>query len=584
MTELQRMAHRVLMGSFAGPIVPDWMLARLEAGLGSVALFGSNVAGDGGELAALTATLRSAGPDVLVATDEEAGDVTRLHAAAGSPWPGNAALGAVDDVRLTELVAAGVGAQLASAGVDLDLAPVVDVNSNPDNPVIGVRSFGSAPGLVARHAAAFIGGLQAAGVGACAKHFPGHGDTAVDSHLGLPTVDASVEVLRGRELVPFVAAVAAGSVAVMTSHVVVPALEAALPAVDAHPPLRAALPATLSRRVLDLLRDDLGFDGLVVSDALDMAGASAGRGVPAAAVAALDAGCDLLCLGADGSAAEVDAVVAALVEAVEAGELAGQRLESAAGRVLAARQRIDGLREVASARGGGPSTSAEVVLAGLAAGREVARRAVVVEADAPLPDLRGVPVLRFRTGVNVAVGQVPWGLPLDGSVHGGRQPVDADATSDLEEVVRSTIGPAGDEGSDAGDSRRGRPVVALVREAHRHPWVLDALGTLAAACPDVVTVEMGSPGGERLPGRATVRTYGASRANGEALDVALTGTPPDAAFMGTPPDAAFMGTPPDAAFMGTPPDAALMGTPPDAAPTRGSLKSDVGGTSTGGGA
>jgi len=471
--------------------VPDWVRSRLRAGLGSVALFGSNVESPG-QVRSLTDVLRDARPQVLVATDEEAGDVTRLYAAAGAPWPGNAALGVVDDVRLTELVAAGVGAELAAAGIDIDLAPVVDVNSNPDNPVIGVRSFGAAPAVVARHARAFVAGLQAAGVGACAKHFPGHGDTAVDSHVGLPVVDVPIEVLRARELVPFAEAVAAGSVAVMTSHVLLPALD-------------AGLPATLSARTLGVLRRDLGFDGVVVSDALDMAGASTGRGVPAAAVAALGAGCDLLCLGADCAESDVEAVVAAIVAAVATGALAEARLASAAGRVRAARRRIDGLRAAPAGRAAD----------GLAAGREVARRAVAVETGA-LPDLRGVPVVRLRTGVNVAVGQVPWGLPLDGSVQGGRHPLDIAETGDVEEVVREAQSASAPDGG---------PIVALVRDAHRHPWALEALRRLAECFPDLVTVEMGWPGGELLPGRATVRTYGSAMANGEALDAVLSGEP-----------------------------------------------------------
>ena len=521
-SELERMAHCVLMASFRGVAVPGWVLARLEAGLGSVALFGSNVESPA-QVRSLTDALRVAGPDVLVATDEEAGDVTRLHVATGSPWPGNAALGVVDDVRLTELVAAGVGAELASAGVDLDLAPVVDVNSNPDNPVIGVRSFGASPTSVARHGRAFVAGLQAAGVGACAKHFPGHGDTTVDSHVGLPVVDAPLDVLRARELVPFAEGVAAGPVAVMTSHVLLPALD-------------PELPATLSAVAMDLLRREVGFDGLVVSDALDMAGVSAGRGVPAAAVAALAAGCDLLCLGADCVESDVEAVVAGILAAVGSGEVSVARLSSAAGRVRAARQRIDGLlaaaevgarpevgpaRRVAAARAdqdtAGPadradSRSADRIAAGLAAGREVARRAVVV--DGPLPELRGVPVLRFRTSSNIAVGQVPWGLPVGGAVLGGRMPIDITDSTDLDDRLRHARSATG---------RDGGPIVALVRDAHRHAWVLDALRRLEGTCPQLVTVEMGWPGDERLPGRATVRTYGSALANGEALDEALSG-------------------------------------------------------------
>ena len=496
MSDLDPMAHRVVMASFAGPVAPDWVLDRLRSGLGSVALFGSNVSSLE-QVAELTASLRAAGPDVLVATDEEGGDVTRLHMTTGSPTPGNAALGAVDSVSLTASVAASIGHELASVGVDLDLAPVVDVNSNPDNPVIGVRSFGASPALVARHTHAWVDGLQSAGVGACAKHFPGHGDTAVDSHLGLPTVGVPLDVLRARELVPFAAAVAAGAVAVMTSHVLLPALD-------------PSLPATLSPTVLRTLRDELGFDGLVVSDALDMAGASAGRGVPAAAVLAMAAGCDLLCLGADKTAEEVDAVVQALGDAVRSGELAEPRLVDAASRVVAASERVRGWR------GGGAFPGDDESPARVAATRALA-------VDRALPELGGATVLRFRTGTNVAVGQVPWGLPVDGSVLGGREHLDVTEESDVEEVVRQA---ELDGSSDAGTPGR-RPIVAVVREAHRHPWVLAALTSLAADRPDLVTVEMGWPGPTRLPGAAVVRTYGASKASGEALDVLLSGRAAD---------------------------------------------------------
>ena len=169
------------------------MRRRLAEGLGGVVLYAWNVESPE-QLRALTDDLRSEREDVLIAIDEEGGDVTRLEAATGSSYPGNGALGVVDDVELTERVAASLGAELADAGVNLDFAPVADVNTNPLNPVIGIRSFGADAGLVARHVAAFVRGLQRAGVAACAKHFPGHGDTSVDSHLALPVVDVD----RGR--------------------------------------------------------------------------------------------------------------------------------------------------------------------------------------------------------------------------------------------------------------------------------------------------------------------------------------------------------------------------------------------------
>src|SRR5439155_201981 len=150
--------------------------------------------------------------------------------------------------------------------------------------------------LVARHSRAWVHGLQSTGVAACAKHFPGHGDTAVDSHLGLPVVEHDLDVLRERELLPFVAAIEAGGAAVMTSHIVLSQLD-------------PGVPATMSRRILTgLLREELGFEGVVVTDALDMAGASATIGIPEAAVRSLAAGADLLCLGSD-SEPHLDAVL-----------------------------------------------------------------------------------------------------------------------------------------------------------------------------------------------------------------------------------------------------------------------------------
>jgi beta-N-acetylhexosaminidase len=476
---LDALARRVVMGSFAGPTLPPWAARLLEAGLGSVCLFGSNIPSYAGARA-LSDAEHAAGADVLVATDEEGGDVTRLHMVEGSPFPGNAALGAVDDLALTRRVAASIGTLLATAGVDLDLAPVVDVNSNPRNPVIGVRSFGADAALVARHTTAYVDGLQSTGVGACAKHFPGHGDTAVDSHLGLPTVDVALDVLLARELVPFAAAVRAGVLAVMSSHVLLPALD-------------ADRPATLSPAVLGLLRSELGFDGLLVSDAVDMAGASAGRGVPAAAVLALAAGCDLVCLGADKDEASHLAALDAIVEAVRDGSLSEGRLAEAAGRVLAAGRTLRGWRRSDAPVGDAP-------------GVDAARRALQV--DRALPDLTGAVVLRVRTGSNVAVGDVLWGLPVDGALLAGRGMVDVRESSTPAEVLR-TIGAA--------------PVVALVREPHRHPWVLDLLRAVSAARPDLVVVEMGWPGEAELPGAAVVRTYGASAASGLALDELLSG-------------------------------------------------------------
>ena len=478
---LGRLAHRVLMAAFDGPVLPDRTRREVERGLASLCLYGTNLMATDdvrSRVGDLASALHDVDADVLVALDEEGGDVTRLHYRHGSPHAGAAVLGRVDDVDLTRAVARDLGHDLRGVGVGLDLAPVVDVNSVAENPVIGARSLGGDPALVARHTTAWVEGLQSAGVGACVKHFPGHGATTVDSHLGLPTVDEPREVLDARDLPPFAAAVSAGALAVMTSHVL-------LPAVDPH------LPATLSAPVLRILRDDLGFGGLLVTDALDMAGASAGRGIPATAVLALAAGADLLCLGPAHTGAETDEVVAAIVEAVRAGDLAAARLEEAAHRVDTA------LAEVARLRGGASGEP------DLAASRAAAARAL--EVSGTLPGLAGAVAVRLDAGSNMAVGHVPWGAAPGGPLA---------AVRDL-----GPDGPLPDTG--------GRVVVALVRDAHRHPWVLRRLGELASASPTLVVVEMGWPAHdlERLVPDATavVRTWGAGTASSAALADLLDG-------------------------------------------------------------
>ncbi|MGH3369349.1 MAG: glycoside hydrolase family 3 N-terminal domain-containing protein, partial [Nocardioidaceae bacterium] len=307
-------------------------------GLGGICLFGPNTEAGEESVRSLSAEIRAAsaagGWSPVITIDEEGGDVTRLEALTGSSVLGAAALGAADDLALTEETGRAIGVRLARAGINLNLAPVADVNSNPDNPVIATRSFSHDAGVAAKHVAAWVKGLESTGVAACVKHFPGHGDTGQDSHVALPVLDASLDTLRSRELVPFLAAAEAGAASVMTSHIVVPALD-------------PELPGTLSAPVLGLLRE-VGYDGPIVSDALDMAGASASRGIPAAAVLSLKAGADLLLLGPDKPTSLVHDTTAAIVAAVESGDLPLERLQDAVARIdrlladLADTQRPDG--------------------------------------------------------------------------------------------------------------------------------------------------------------------------------------------------------------------------------------------------
>src|SRR5258708_37562307 len=198
-----------LLARFPGTRPPGWLRRWLDDGLGGVLLFAENITGPA-QLRALAADLRAHNPGVLIAADEEGGIITRVEARTGSSYPGNGALGAVGDTGLTRRVAASIGAMLAAGGVNLDLAPTADIDSNPANPVIGVRSFGADPGRVAAHTAAFTSGIQSNLVAACAKHFPGHGRADADSHVALPAVSASAPELSQADLVPFPAAIEAG--------------------------------------------------------------------------------------------------------------------------------------------------------------------------------------------------------------------------------------------------------------------------------------------------------------------------------------------------------------------------------------
>ncbi|WP_245866859.1 glycoside hydrolase family 3 protein [Diaminobutyricimonas aerilata] len=458
-------AAAVLMPGFVGTVLPGWVRDRLRAGLGGVCLFGDNVR-DTDQVAQLTAEIRAANPAAVVSIDEEGGDVTRLHYATGSPFPGNAVLGRIDDEAATERVARAVGAQLAAVGINLDLAPDVDINSNPDNPVIGVRSFGAAPGLVARHAAAWVRGLQSTGVAACLKHFPGHGDTSADSHLALPVVDAPVEVLRERELAPFRAAIAAGARTVMTSHILLPQLD-------------ADEPATFSRRILEgLLRDELGFDGVIVTDALDMVGASGEHGIPEAAVRALVAGADLLCIGTDNSDEELASIEDAIVDAVADGRLPAERLARAATRV----------RELGAAPVP-PADGADDVPFDTAPTRGAF--------DGELPALHPDRLLvQLETTRNIAIGVAPWGPAAVGAP--------------VRHVAEGEPLPEADQ------------LVLIGKDNHRHAWVRELIDRARTERPGTVVVDMGWPAPDRR--YSDLATFGASRHVAEALVQALDGS------------------------------------------------------------
>lgn len=475
---IEKAVDRCLLPGFVGTEPPDWILRRAAAGLGGVCLYARNVSSRE-QLALLTERLHAENPELIIAIDEEGGDVTRLEAAAGSSYPGNLALGAVDDADLTRVVARSMGAELAAAGIDLDLAPVADVNSNPINPVIGVRSFGPRPGPVARQTAAWIAGLQEAGVAACAKHFPGHGATSLDSHLDLPVVD---EDPHQGALEPFRAAIAAGVQAVMSAHIVVPTID--------------SLPATISAKIMTgLLRDELGFDGLVVSDGLEMRAIAGGVGIVDGTVMALAAGCDLLCIGG-GLAGEdiVQELREAILSALETGRVSEARL-------LAAAARVDQLARWRSRQSATLTPDPDI-------GLEAARRALLEDGSVrvgPNPV-----VVQLRATASQAAGVVPWGVAgplsrLGAHVTG----IELDrAPENLDGVLQSSTG---------------RSLVLVVKNLHRHPWMAALADELLAKRPDAVTVEMGLPACRPAGAAAYIATHGAARVCGIAAAEVLTG-------------------------------------------------------------
>jgi len=319
----------LILGGFSGTTLPDSYARALRRGerAGAV-VFRRNLRSEGRTdadataVAELTASIHAAAPEPpIVAVDQEGGRVARL----GAPvlrLPAAARLGATQDEAFLERVAFAQGRELAALGFTTSFAPVLDVHTHPDNPVIGDRAFGTMPDVVSAMALAFARGLRNAGLFPCGKHFPGHGDTVKDSHFELPVVHGDRARLEAVELAPFAAAARAGLPAIMTAHVVYPALD--------------EKPATLSHAVCtDVLRTHLGFRGVLISDDLEMQAVAARAPIEELAVEAVSAGCDLLliCSNEDAQSRAYDA----LVRHAEAHPAFGLRCEEAAQRILSLR-------------------------------------------------------------------------------------------------------------------------------------------------------------------------------------------------------------------------------------------------------
>ena len=531
---MSTLAHGVLLPGFPGTHVPPWLASALADGLAGVCLFAENTP-DLVTTRQLTDALRAArlaprrdrtaaadpsAARLVVAIDEEGGDVTRLQAAAGSALPGNAALGQVDDVALTTRCAARLGDILALAGIDLDLAPCLDVASEPANPVIGVRSFGADPELVLRHGRAFSAGLRSAGIACCGKHYPGHGSTRVDSHADLPRLRVSEQVLTERDEAPFLA-LAAELDAVMTGHLVAV--------------VRGAEAASLSGWATRRLRA-AGFLGSIVTDALGMRAITDRIGLGEACVQALAAGADLLCLDAphqrDAEAAFVEAVAA--VDAA----LAAGRLDPVALATSAVRNQALARRGNAAAGGADPGSGelgsvehwpGELRPGDL--GSVELRDAFAAEVDAAWAGLAAVGAEAADRAVLVrgVVGLTAPPLVID--VRGRRSDAAGRSSSAYESAVRRMWVSAEmlvplevTEIAEALDvAPLGHEIVVLTRAAATVSAERAALDAVLAARPEAVVVHTGvvaaAPDVRRL-----VCSLGDGAANAEAVVRVLAGT------------------------------------------------------------
>jgi len=456
---LERAVGQKLLLSFVGKEPSAEILATLERWhVGGVTLFRASNVADPAQVCSLTDALQRAAaaagqPPLLIAADQEGGQLVAIGAGT-TPFPGNMALGATGSEELARRTGRALGRELAAMGVNVDYAPVCDVNSNPRNPVVGIRSFGEDPALVARLGAAMVEGMQSEGVAATAKHFPGHGDTGGDSHHGLPVTEHGRERLEQVELPPFVAAIEAGVRMIMTAHVAYPNLNGGM-----------ALPTTLSPAALRvLLRDEMGFEGLVVSDALNMAAIEQeGVGLIVDAIAAAAAGVDLLLLADD---VEVQRnIYAALLQAARRALLPPEKVRRSAERVLALKRWLSEQ----------PRPSLDVV--GCAEHRELAAE-VAARSVTLVRDEAGLLPLRLSPDARVAVV-----LP---------EPVDL-TPADTSSYVTCTLAPA---------LRRFHPSVTEFLVSHDPPD--DDIAAVRRQAADYDLVVVGTISALTQPGQATL--------------------------------------------------------------------------------
>ncbi|WP_280879743.1 glycoside hydrolase family 3 N-terminal domain-containing protein [Streptomyces pseudovenezuelae] len=479
-SDLDEAVHRCLVAGFEGTTTfPDTLKRLVDRGLGGVILFTRNVR-DAEQVRELTDALHALRPDLMIAIDNEGGGIGHLVKAGAPEVPGSYALGVADDPDLTARCADALAGHLATLGINASYAPVADLQFRPDNPIVRTRSFGADPDLAARHLRAWISATEARGIASCAKHFPGHGGTVTDSHHDL-AVDPRPYDQLWADLAPFRAAVAAGVPMMMSAHVVFPALD-------------ANRPATLSRRVLrDLLRHEIGFDGVLVSDALEMKAIADRYGEAAGARIALAVGADQVIVAVP----DLEVTLAcrdAVLDALHTRRLTEERVYEAAGRVrhLADRYAAPAVASVAGWDSG----------AGLIAARKAVR-----SRSLPAP-IRGAHVVDLFPTPHPALN---WGgedlltelRPLDPTATGTAVTGEPCDPSDLVDGILRVVGNS--------------PLIVATCDAGLHPWQTHLRDALLTRRPEALRVDTGLPEGGALC------SYGRARVNLRAAAEVLAG-------------------------------------------------------------
>lgn len=469
-TDIDRLILSTFSPGFGGAVVPEWIKPWLENGLGSVTLFASNTPNF--ETASnLISEIRSYNPDVLIAIDEEGGDVTRLFVREGSRYPTPALLGQCDDEDLTFRSYSSMGAVLRSLGVDITYAPVADVVAYENNPIVGVRSFGMSSDVVNRHVLQAVQGLQSSGVSACVKHFPGHGAVLEDSHHDLPRIKLSKNDYERTHIEPFKNAIASGVSAVMIGHLIAECLD-------------PNLPASLSSKILrDYLRSELGFKGLIVTDALDMGAIGGPTKIHESALNALTAGADLLCFSGMGDQSQF------VMNSFDWIQSAFNRGEISEDSFIDSSQRIG---EIRAKNLKGTKVEENIDYKELISGFEVL-------GDVELSS-SAINLVEIGTKPTIAAGDVSWGIHRE---------------------LRSVGITCEIHASDA-ENLASKKLVVAFRDAYRDGPLLATLNRLNQRFPDAIFIDMGWPTREFEP-RNLIRAYGSSAIVSQAVAARIKG-------------------------------------------------------------